>query len=90
MRKVANFCDYFVLCTGTSSRQAQGIAGGIEEGLHELGLTIYNRQGFKEGTWVLLDVGGVVAHVFDKETREFYGLEYLWQEAKKVKYSLDS
>jgi len=86
MRKVANFCDYFVLCTGSSSRQIRAIADGIDDGFAEFGITIRYKQGFKDGHWVILDLGNVVAHVFDAETREFYGLEYLWQDAKRVKW----
>jgi ribosome-associated protein len=84
MRRVANFCDYFVLCTGTSDRHVRAIANGIDEGLEELNIKVRYSQGLTGGRWVLLDMGSAVAHIFDKETREFYGLEYLWQEAKKV------
>ncbi len=86
MRKVANFCDFFVLSTGSSSRQVRAIADGIQEKLKDLGIKVRFKQGYKEGRWVLVDLGNVVAHVFDQETREFYGLDYLWQEAKKVKW----
>lgn len=84
MRKVVNFCDYFVLCTGNSSRQVRAIAGYIDEKFTELGHKIRFRQGFKDGRWVLLDLGTIVIHIFDKEMREFYSLGYLWREAKKV------
>lgn len=85
MRPVANFCDYFVLSTGTSSRQVQAIADGIEEGLlREFSIKVRRKQGVKEGRWAILDIGNVVAHIFDAETRDFYGIEYLWQEAKTV------
>ncbi|MDP2654800.1 MAG: ribosome silencing factor [Candidatus Omnitrophota bacterium] len=84
MRKVANFCDYFVICTGNSDRQVRAVAEGISEGLGQKGVNVRYQQGFRDGHWVLLDLGTVVAHVFDRETREFYGLEHLWQEAKKV------
>lgn len=86
MRKVANFCDFFVLCAGSSNRQVRAIADGIDEGASLLGSKIGRKQGVKDGRWVVLDMGDVVAHVFDNETREFYGLEYLWQEAKRVKW----
>lgn len=88
MRKVANFCDFFVLCTGTSNRHVQAISRGIEEGCEKLNLSIRSQEGFKDGRWVLVDLVNVVVHIFDRETREFYGLEYLWQEAKTVKTGL--
>ena len=88
MRKVANFCDFFVLSTGTSSRQVQAIAKGIEEGLlMELDAEVRRKQGIKEGRWAILDMGNVVAHIFDAETRDFYGIEFLWQEATPVPWA---
>ena len=85
MRKVTNFCDYFVICTGHSDRQVNAIALGIEEGLRDLGAKVTSRQGEPNSHWVVLDLGSVIAHIFEQEAREFYGLEHLWQEAKEVK-----
>ena len=90
MRKVANFCDYFVMCSGTSSRQVRAIALGVEDGLAEQGIKTGFKQGVREGRWALLDFGTVVMHVFDDEFRSFYGLEYLWKEADKVEWNEDS
>ena len=87
MRKVANFCDYFVVCSATSERQVRAIADGIAEGLEEKGMKVRLKQGLKSSTWVLLDSGDVVTHVFESEAREFYGLEYLWQDAVKVDWT---
>ncbi len=87
MRKAANFCEYFVICTGNSDRHLQAIAKGIEEGFEEKGILRRAHQGIKDGRWVLLDLGAVVVHVFSKEAREFYGLDYLWQEARHVRWA---
>ena len=87
MRKAANFCDFFVLCTGSSDRQLHAIARGVEEGLREQGEDIRYKQGVKDARWVLLDMGTVVMHVFSREAREFYGLEHLWQESRRVKWN---
>ena len=84
MRKVANFCDYFVICTGNSDRQARAIADGIIDGLEEKGQKVRNQRRLADARWVIVDLGDVVVHVFERERREFYGLEYLWQEAKRV------
>lgn len=86
MRKVANFCDYFVICSGNSDRQVRAIADNIDEKLESLGVKIRCKEGFREGTWVVLDIGAVVVHIFHNAMREFYNLEYLWQEAKKVNW----
>lgn len=90
MRRVVNFCDYFVIATGTSDRQVKAIAEGINEGLSGLGLHVHlagSAKGFvSQGAWVLLDMGNVVAHVFEPHAREFYSLEHLWQDAPRVEY----
>ncbi len=87
MRRVVNFCDYFVLCSGTSTRQVKSIAEGIEDGLKDAGIETRFKQGMREGRWVLLDFGTVVAHVFESDSRDFYGLEYLWKEAERVEWT---
>ncbi len=87
MRKVANFCDYFVLCTGNSDRHIHAIAKGIDQELENHRIFVRHKQGVHDGHWVILDLGDVVTHIFDPETRDFYGLDYLWQQAKKVKWT---
>jgi ribosome-associated protein len=96
MRGLVNFCDYFVIATGTSDRQAKAIAEGIEEGLKKQGIEVNFRRSLKalagsmhaheNGAWVLLDMGDVVAHIFEPQAREFYALEHLWQDAAKIEY----
>lgn len=86
MRKVVNFCDYFVICTAASDRRIRGTAEGLKEELEKHGIPIFHIQGLTEGTWVLVDIGDVVIHIFDSAMREFYGLEHLWQDAKRVKF----
>ena len=96
MRELVNFCDYFVIATGTSDRQAKAIAEGIEEGLKDEGFEINFSRSLKSlgglqysqenGAWVLLDMGDVVVHIFEPQAREFYALEHLWQDAPKIEY----
>lgn len=86
MRKVANFCDYFVILSGNSDRQVRALGETLIDELRELGVDSVLKQGLKEGSWVVLDVGDVLIHIFQKDLREFYQLEYLWQEAKEVKW----
>jgi ribosome-associated protein len=87
MRKVANLCDYFVICSALSDRQVKAIADYVEDELKMLGNRISFRDGHRSADWIVLDVSDVVVHVFQKDLREFYGLEYLWQEAKIVNWS---
>ena len=71
---LTTLADYFVLATGSSNTQINALAG--EEPLH--------REGYRGGTWVLLDYGCIAVHVFSAEAREFYGLERLWRDGKNV------
>ncbi|MDD3374616.1 MAG: ribosome silencing factor [Candidatus Omnitrophica bacterium] len=84
IRKVANFCDYFIICSGNSDRQVKAIADGMREGLSEQGTFVARPQGYRDAKWIIIDIGDVVVHVFEKQAREFYGLEYLWQGGKKI------
>ncbi|MDD5196172.1 MAG: ribosome silencing factor, partial [Candidatus Omnitrophica bacterium] len=85
MRKVASFCDYFILCQGTSLRHTNAIAQGIAEDLAKDNLKPLSKVSpTDESGWVVLDFVSVIAHVFYKPMREFYGLERLWSDAKKV------
>jgi len=94
MRELVNFCDFFVIATGTSDRQARAIAEGIEEGLSKEdgflshGSKTKGGQQYSQenGAWILLDLGDVVVHVFEPQAREFYALEHLWQDAIKIEY----
>lgn len=96
MRALVNFCDFFVIATGTSDRQAKAIAEGIEEGLQGEDIEVNFSRSLKtsssfqysqeNGAWVLLDMGDVVAHIFEPQAREFYALEHLWQDAPKIEY----
>ena len=84
MRSVVNYCDYFVICSGNNDRQIQAIVDGVDEGLLKQGFKYNFRNAAKSKEWVVLDLGDIVVHIFLKDRREFYGLEHLWQDAKKV------
>ena len=73
--------DYFVLATATSGRQSQALADAVESALKAEGRRPISVEGYQGGTWILLDYGDVVFHVFHDEARRFYGLERLWGDA---------
>jgi len=82
LRGVLGYTDYFVICSGNTSRQARAIRDAIAEGLkHQHGTMPRRVEGSPEGGWILLDYEDVVVHVFTPDTREFYRLEQLWGEA---------
>ena len=82
--EVSDFTDYFVICSGASDRQVQAIADAVEETLRAAGVRPLHVEGRRGGNWVLLDYGAFVVHVFQDETRRFYGLERLWSDAPEV------
>jgi ribosome-associated protein len=84
MRKVVNFCDYFVICSGNTDRQVKAIADAIESELKEQGNKVSMKEGAQTSDWIVFDLGDVVAHIFQKKLREFYQLEYLWREAPVI------
>ena len=84
---ITTLCDYFVICTGTSSTHINALTDEIDKAMSEAGEPPLRREGYRGGNWVLLDFGCVVAHVFTEEAREFYKLERLWSDAEEVELS---
>ena len=78
--------DYYVIATGTSSRQMRTVADEISEAAREKGLQRFGRAGYDQGRWILLDFIDVVIHIMDAEYREYYNLEMLWGDAGKIDY----
>ena len=81
---VTTIADYFLICTGTSSTHVKSLCDAVEEAMDKAGEPVLRREGHRSGTWVLLDFGCLVVHVFTEETRQFYDLERLWSDAKRV------
>ena len=84
LTQVTSLADHFLICTGTSSTHVKALCDSVEKTLDEAGEPALRREGHRSGTWVLLDYGCLVVHVFTEETRQFYDLERLWSDAKKV------
>jgi ribosome-associated protein len=82
---LSSFADYFIICSGKSSRQVQSIADNLETSLSEHGMKPLGIEGRQEGHWILMDYGEVIIHIFYEPTRSFYDLESLWSEAEKVR-----
>ncbi len=76
--------DYFVIVTGTSDRQMRTVSDEISQAAREQGLQRFGRAGYEQGRWILLDYIDVVIHIFDAEYREYYDLELLWGDAKRL------
>lgn len=85
--KITTLAEYFVICTGTSNTQINALCDAVEKELTEKGEEPLHREGYRGGTWVLLDYGCVVVHVFNDEARKFYSLEHLWADGEEVDLS---
>ena len=78
--------DYFVIATGTSDRQMRAVADEICDAAKEQGQQRFGRAGYEQARWILLDFVDVVIHIFDSEYRDYYDLELLWGDAKRLKW----
>jgi len=76
--------DYMVVCSGTSNIHIRAIVDRVIERMKEHDVKGVRREGYNEARWVLLDFGDVVAHVFDPEDRQFYGLEEFWKKSEPL------
>ena len=82
--RVSSLADYFLICTGTSNTHVKTLCDYAEYTLEQLGEPMLGREGHRGNSWVLLDFGSLVVHVFTDEARKFYDLERLWADAEQV------
>lgn len=82
--------DFFVMCTATSDMHARAISDHIQDELEKAGIRVHHKEGYASLRWVLLDYVDVIAHVFQKDAREFYDLERLWGDAQFIKMKDDA
>ncbi len=79
--------DYYLIATGTSDRQSRTVADEIALlAKQKFGIRCFGTAGYDKGQWILLDFVSVVVHVFDAKYRDYYNLEMLWGDAKKIDY----
>ncbi|MDQ6700260.1 MAG: ribosome silencing factor [Acidobacteriota bacterium] len=81
---VTSFTDFFVICTGSNSRQVQAISDEIGMQLKKVGELPISLEGYQQAEWILADYGDFLIHVFSPKARDFYDLERLWRNAKDV------
>jgi ribosome-associated protein len=84
MREITPLYDYFVLITASSRKQAHTIAEEIDAQMSTLGEQRLGIEGYEAARWVVQDYGDIVIHVFDSDTRVYYGLADLWADARQM------
>lgn len=84
LRGISNLADFFVIASGNNENHLRGMATEVEQKLFQAGVKLHHSEGFSSGTWILLDFGGMLVHLFNKEQRNFYGLDHVWGDAKKI------
>ena len=84
--EVTTLAEYFLICTGTSNTHVKTLCDAVEAAMDAAGEPLISREGHRGGTWVLLDFGSVVVHVFTNEARAFYDLERLWNDATPIDF----
>jgi ribosome-associated protein len=86
LRNISPATDYFVIATGTSDRQMRTVADEICQEAKKQGQQRFGLAGYEHARWIVLDFIDVVVHIFDTEYRDYYDLELLWGDAKKIDY----
>lgn len=81
---VSTIADYFIIANGTNDNQVRALVDSVEDKLAKEGFYAKQREGVGLGSWVLLDFGEIIVHVFDKENRLFYDLERIWRDGSYV------
>lgn len=84
LSQISDFTDHFIICTGENRRQVQALADGVVEALTGGKQKPMSIEGYDHATWVLIDYGTFLVHVFDPEAREYYRLEGMWTDAPDV------
>ncbi len=87
IREVSTVADYFILATGSNQNQIQAMRDACDEALYRAGMTVRQVEGNSNSTWILMDYGDIIVHIFSREDRLFYDLERIWRDGKEVNIS---
>ena len=87
IHSLTTIADYFVIAGGTGSTQVKALTDYVEEELGVQGVKPLRTEGYQSSTWILMDYGEVIVHVFTPETRRFYDLERLWKDGEQLPLS---
>ena len=84
LQGLSNIADCFVIASGKNANQLHAMANEVEQKLYKEGIKLHHSEGYSSGTWILLDFGNLLVHLFNREQREFYGLDHVWGDAPSL------
>ncbi len=76
--------DYIVICTGNNINQIRALVDNVEDELRKISVYQDHTEGVKGGNWILMDYKDILINIFDKEARQFYDLEHIWSDGKRI------
>ena len=82
IHEVSVLADHFVIASGSNQNQVQAMVDNVEEMLTKAGYEPKQIEGTRNSSWILMDYGDLIIHVFDEENRLFYDLERIWRDGK--------
>ncbi len=82
--EVSVLADYFIIANGTNGPQIQALSDEVSEKMEKAGAVLKQIEGYDNASWVLLDFGDVIVHIFNQEYRLLYDLERIWRDGKQV------
>lgn len=82
--EVSVLADYFIIANGTNRAQIQALSDEVSEKMEKAGATLKQVEGYDNASWILLDFGDVIVHIFGQEDRLMYDLERIWRDGKQV------
>ena len=80
--EICSFADYFIIASGKNVNQIQAMADAVQEDAAKSGYEQKMIEGYEKANWILMDYGDIIVHIFDHESRSFYNLERLWNDAQ--------
>ena len=87
LRGQSDLCDFQLVCSASNDKQTQAICQGLEDHARtQYNVKAYAVEGKETGSWILLDYGSFIAHIFNDEVRDYYAIDQLWPRAKAVVY----
>ncbi len=83
---VTVMADYFIIAHGNSDSQVRALVDNVQEKLYKAGYEMKQLEGYRQGSWILMDFNDAIIHIFDKENRLFYDLERIWKDGKEINF----